>query len=121
MAELAEDKSLQYIINNIAEGDGETSFGAGLEIINSANDRDLRTGLTQLVTEYQSAKDSVAMSEAFEDLMEYVKKQFALIIVQGFRFGQTHQSNVDKEIFENILRSAQSAVTAEEESAKKES
>jgi len=110
MAELAQDKSLDFIIKNIAEGDGETSFNAGMEILNSASDRDLRTQMTKLVTEYQGAKNSVDMSEAFEDIIEYTKKQMALIIVQGFRFGQTYQSNIDKEIFEGILKKAKDFV-----------
>lgn len=120
MAELAEDKSLEFIIESIAEGDGMTSFTAAKQLMMSAKDNDLRAALSTHLTAYQTAKDSSAMGKAEEVLVGYVKDQFALIYVQAFRMGQSYQQTLDKNIFENILLKAKEGFDAMEEEKKEE-
>jgi len=117
---LKSGESLEWIITQIAEGEGPASFEAAKKLINEAGDRDLRTSLTVQTTKIKTAKDSVEDMNVFEDTVQYVKDQFALIYVQAFRMGQSHQSKVDKEIFNNILTQAQKANEASDQEVTEE-
>lgn len=108
MAE-ANGKDLDWIFQQIAECNDSRATDAAKDIINTANDRDLRSQMIRLVTEYQTGKDSVAQHDAFENIITYLKDQYGLILIQGFRFGQGYQKKVSNEEFTNILRLATEA------------
>lgn len=106
-------KSLDWIFQQIAENNDEKALNAAQDIIRSASDRELRSEFISLVTKYQTAKDSVEMHTAFEDIISYVKRQYALILIQGFRFGQGYQQKIANEAFATILKGAAAQAEAE--------
>jgi len=108
-------KDLDWTFQQIAEHNDERAMDAAKDIINTANDRDLRSQMIRLVTEYQTGKDSVAQHDAFEDIITYIKAQYGLILIQGFRFGQGYQKKVSNEEFSNILQMATEASKREAE------
>ena len=116
-AELPGGKSIDWLFQEIAEHNDQRATNAAGEIIRSANDRELRSAMVKLVTDYQTAKDSVKMHDAMEAIIQYVKEQYALIGCQFFRMGQGYQQNVANEAFKQILEGA--AKAAEEDGLKK--
>ena len=121
MEELVGGKDLNWIFQQIAEKNDETALEAASEIIRSANDRELRSDLVVVATKYQSAKDSVAMHDAMEELVGYTKKQLALILIQGFRMGQGYQQKIANDAFKEILQGASEQVKKSTEKESKES
>ena len=99
-------KDADWIYTQIAEGNGEEALSAAKDILNSSEDTELRTDITVLLTEYQTAKESGAMMVAYDKTVSYVKNQMALLMVQAFRMGQVHQRKVDNEAFKEILNKA---------------
>ena len=99
-------KSLDWVFQQIAEHNDSRATDAADEIIKTAGDRDLRSELIKLVTDYQKAKDSIEMHNAFEAIVRYTKAQYGLILVQGFRMGQGYQQKVANEAFKEILAGA---------------
>lgn len=96
MTESELDSVCERMLSKIDDLD---ALEAASSLIISTNDRGLRSELIKLVTQYQSAKDSIQMNDAFEDLVKYNKQQYAAIVLQGFLLGVSYYKNViNKEI-----------------------
>lgn len=104
--ELPGGKSVDWVFEQIAEHNDEKATEAADELIRTAEDKDLRTSMIKLVTAYSTAKDSIKMHETMEELIGYIKKQYGLILIQGFRFGQGYQQKVSNEQFTKVLKDA---------------
>lgn len=99
-------KSLDWVFKQIAEHNDERATAAANDLIKTAGDREMRTEFTKLVTKYQKCKDSIEMHTAMEDVIQYAKSQYGLILVQGFRMGQGYQQKIANDAFKEILSDA---------------
>lgn len=111
--EIPGGKSVDWLFQEIAENNDQRATNAATEIIRTANDRELRSAMVKLVTEYQTAGDSVKMHDAMEAIIQYIKEQYALIGCQFFRMGQGYQQKIANAAFKDILEGAAKAAEAE--------
>lgn len=120
-AELPGGESLDWVFKTIAENNGPEGVEAAAKLIQTANDREMRTEVVKRITEYQKAEDSIKMHEASEELIAYIKKQFSLILIQGFRMGQGYQQKISHEAFKDVLAGATAQYEKDLASKEKES
>lgn len=108
-----EAAELRKLCEKMSSQDIVTALEGSVSVIGSVSDQEMRTEYTNLVTTYQSAEDSKTMHTAFEAIINHVKKQYAMIYLQGFAMGKSFQQELFKEAIDEARRAQQGGESKE--------
>lgn len=101
-----DQEKVKQIFTDIGEGEGDKALIAAKELINSSNDSDLRKDVSDMYVRLLKAKDSVAQEKVLAEYIKYVKTQMALVYVQAFRGGRSHQIMLQNEQTQKLIAMA---------------
>ena len=101
-----EQGRLQWLFGKIAEGEGQESIDAAMEIINSAPDSVMHSEFTNFMLAMMQAKTSTEQDEVINSLKLYFKKQMGLLFIQAFTYGQKYQHAIDLVVIPQSIEKA---------------
>lgn len=101
-----EQERVAQIFADIGEAEGDKALKAAKELINSSNDSDLRADVMKLMTEFMGAKNPSEQDVVQNKIIQYIKSQMALLYVQAFRGGRSHQMMLQNQQTQRLIEMA---------------
>jgi hypothetical protein len=102
-----DQQQLLGLCRDLNSEDQQKVMDAATMVVNTTPDLEYRNKYMLLVTNYQTAKDSIEMNKAFEELIQYTKSQFVSIYAQGFALGASYKDHVFQEMLNDAVKNSQ--------------